>query len=106
MTIPIRQVKDTSQLILIFNLICKRNKRQEILVCSLHYQRSYQQENGSASNPVGFHQNLDSHLSCIHEGCERVMAQKEATQNEAKRKAAERKANKEIRRKKKEERAK
>ena len=39
------------------------------------------------------------------EGCERVLAQREATQNEAKRiKAAEREANKEIRRKEKEER--
>ena len=38
------------------------------------------------------------------EGCERVMAQREATQNEAKRKIAEREANKEIRRKEKEKR--
>ena len=37
------------------------------------------------------------------EGCERVMAQREATQTEAKRKATEREANKETRRKEKEE---
>ena len=37
------------------------------------------------------------------EGCECVMAQREATQSEAKRKAAEREANKETRRKEKEE---
>ena len=37
------------------------------------------------------------------EGCERVMAQREATQTEVKRKAAEREANKETRRKEKEE---
>ena len=37
------------------------------------------------------------------EGCERVMAQREAPQTEAKRKAVEREANKETRRKEKEE---
>ena len=42
--------------------------------------------------------------SCAYsEGCERVLAQREATQNEAKQKVAEREANKEIRRKEKEE---
>ena len=44
--------------------------------------------------------------SCAYsEGCEHVLAQREATQNETKQKAAEREANKKIRRKEKEERA-
>ena len=52
------QSGDTSQSIVIFNLIWNRNKREEILVRSLYYQRSYHQENGRGSNPYWISQNL------------------------------------------------
>ena len=57
MTALISQVRDMSRSTMIFNLTYKRNKRQEILVRSLHYQRLFQQENASANNPYWISKN-------------------------------------------------